>query len=288
MARLAALLGVTVFALAASANARSLGIVAAENFYADVARQVAGPAAAVTAILSNPEQDPHEYEPTISAARAVADARIVVLNGAGYDPWMQRLVDAAPVSGRAVIEVARLVQSGSNPHFWYDPQTMPALARALAEALGRADPAGAAGYTRRAQVFAESLAPLQARIATIRNRWHGTMVTATEPVFGLMAEALGLRMLDQPFQLAVMNGTEPPASEVATFERNLRTHRARVLITNRQTTDAAVQRLLRIAAEAGVPVVGVTETEPAGQDYLQWMLAQLDALDAALARGAGR
>ncbi len=288
MARLAALLGAALLALPAFAQTGPIGIVAAENFYADVARQVAGPQAKVTAILNNPDQDPHEYEPTPSAARAVAAARIVVLNGAGYDPWMQRLADAASVPGRAVIDVSHLVRAGGNPHLWYDPETMPALARALAEALQRADPEGAPGYGARAHAFVASLAPLQSRIAAMRERWHGTQVAATEPVFGLMAEALGLRMLDARFQLAVMNGTEPPASEVAAFERNLRTHQARVLVTNRQTTDAAVQRLLRIAAESGVPVVAVTETEPAGQNYVQWMLSQLDALDAALARGPGR
>jgi zinc/manganese transport system substrate-binding protein len=285
MTRRAALLGAALLAAPAFAQARAVDVVAAESVYAGVARQVAGPGARVTAIMTNPDQDPHEYEPTPSAARAVADARIVVLNGAGYDPWMRRLVDAVPVSGRAVIDVARLVHARGNPHLWYDPQAVLAVAQALADALGRADPDDAAGYAQRARAFAQSLAPLQARVAAMRARWHGAPVTATEPVFGLMAEALGLRMLDEPFQLAVMNGTEPPASEVAAFERNLRTHQARVLITNRQTTDAAVQRLLRIAAEAGVPVVGVTETEPNGEGYTQWMLSQLDALDAALARG---
>jgi zinc/manganese transport system substrate-binding protein len=284
MTRLTALLGAALALLAASAQAEPIRIVAAESVYADVARQIAGPGAAVSAILTNPDQDPHLFEPTASAARAVARARIVVLNGAGYDPWMRRLIDAQPNAGRIVLDTARLVHAapGANPHLWYDPGTMPAFARALADNLVRLDADG--GAAARADVFIASLAPLHARIAAVRQRWSGTEVAATEPIFGDMASALGLEMLDPRFQLAVMNGTEPAASDIAALEQDLRTHRARVLIVNSQASNPAVERLRRIAAAAGVPAVAVSETEPPGQSYQVWMLAQLDALDAALAR----
>lgn len=266
--------------------AAPIAVVAAENFYAGVARQVGGPAVSVTAILSNPDADPHAFEASPSVARAVAGARIVVLNGAGYDPWMARLLRAAPRPGRVVIDVGVLlgVARGANPHLWYDPTTMPLVARRFAADLAAQDPGAAPAIRERLAAFLASLRPLDEKIAAMRRRYAGTPVTATEPVFGYMAVALGLVMRNRRFQIAVMNGTEPRASDVAAFESDLRSHRVRVLLYNRQTTGGIVRRLLRLAAEAQVPVVGVTETEPPGTSYQGWMMQQLDALDAALSR----
>ena len=286
MPRLVALLAAALAFSAATARAQPLSIVAAENFYADVARQIAGPNAEISAILTNPDQDPHLFEATASVARAVAHARVAVLNGADYDPWMARLIAAQSQPDRVVIEVGRLLHAapGANPHLWYDPATMPAYARALADELSGIDPADAPAYAANLRGFVASIAPLDQRIASMRRRWSGTPVTATEPVFGYMAAALGLTMRNERFQLAVMNGTEPSASDTAAFEHDLRTRHVRVLIYNSQASDAAVERLRRIARQAGVPTIGVTETEPPGQTYQHWMLAQLDALDAALSR----
>ncbi len=258
-------------------------IVAAENFYADVARQVVGPGAQVAAILSNPDQDPHLFEASPSVARNVERAQVVIESGAGYDPWMDSLL-ANPAPGRRVIVAAELVghKVGDNPHVWYDPATMPAVAAALARQLGELDPDGSVDYERRRAAFVAGLAPLTRKIAAMRARHAGQAVTATEPVFGYMAQALGLVMHNERFQLAVMNGGEPAASDIAAFETDLRQRRVRALLYNRQATGPTAQRMLDIAQAAGVPVVGVTETEPSGTHYQDWMLQQLEALDAAL------
>jgi zinc/manganese transport system substrate-binding protein len=263
-------------------------IVAAENFYGDVARQIGGADVAVTSILRNPDQDPHLFEVSPSVARAVATARIVISNGIGYDPWMRSLLAANRAANRAAhrqsLVVADLVgrKPGDNPHIWYDPATMPALARALTRLLVRADPAHAAGYRRRRARFLASLQPLQARIAALRRRLAGTPVTATEPIFGEMFAALGLRVRNAGFQLAVMNNTEPGAAEVAAFETDLRMHRVRLLVYNSQATDPIARRMARIARAAHVPVVGATETEPPGESYQGWMLRELEAVAHAL------
>jgi len=263
-----------------------LTVVAAENFYGDLATQISGPTARVTSIMSNPDQDPHLFEASPSVARSLSGAGIVIMNGADYDPWMTKLLDAARSTSRTVIVAADLVgkKPGDNPHLWYDPATMAATARALAAALSQADPADQPEFERRLQAFTDSLKPLDADIADLHRRFAGTPVTATEPVFGYMATALGLTMRNERLQLAVMNDTEPSASDVAAFETDLRLHRVRVLLYNSQATDTAAQRLLRIAKQAHVPVVGVTETEPAGKTYQRWMTDQLDALDAALSK----
>jgi zinc/manganese transport system substrate-binding protein len=260
-------------------------IVAAENFYGDLAQQVAGPDAKVTSILSNPDDDPHLFEASPSVARAIADARIVIENGADYDPWMEKLLEASPSAGRTSINVAALVgrKSGDNPHLWYDPATMAAFAKALSAALAAADPVHQAAYAHRLQAVLASLKPIDAKVAQLRRKHSGTAVTATEPVFGYMATALGLTMRNERFQLAVMNDTEPSASDVAAFEDDLRKHRVKLLIYNSQATDESAKRLLEIARQSKVPVIGVTETEPVGKTYQDWMQSQLDALDHALA-----
>lgn len=283
----AAVLCLVIGSARAQAGGTAPSIVAAENFYGDVARQLAGPDARVMSVLSNPDQDPHLFEASPSVARDIARARIVVYNGADYDPWMAKLLAVSKRPDRQVIVVAGLVgrKPGENPHIWYDPITMPAYARALVTALSADDPTHAADYARRLRAFLDSLKPLDAKVASLRSRFAGVPVTATEPVFGTMAAALGLRMTNERFQLAVMNDTEPSASDVAAFEDDLRQHRVRLLLYNSQATDAAAKRLLRIARQAGVPVVGVTETEPAGKTYQAWMLGELDEVGRALVGG---
>ena len=172
---------------------------------------------------------------------------------------------------------------GDNPHVWYDPNTASRLARTVADTLARLDPAHQADYRRRLAIFEKSTNGADRQIAKLRRKYAGTPVAATEPVFGYMADALGLVMRDRRFQLAVMNDTEPSAADIAAFEQDLRSKAVKVLIYNSQTSDALTRRMRELAAQAGVPVVGVTETEPRGKDYQEWMGSQLDALDRALA-----
>lgn len=270
---------------AGAARAEPVAIVAAENFYGDVAAQIGGASVAVTSILTNPDQDPHEFEASPSTARALADARIVVLNGADYDSWMTKLLAGSPKPGRRTIEVAALMKRkpGDNPHLWYDPATMPAYAEALGAALRAADPDHADAYRQGAAAFVASLAPLKDKIAAMKAAFAGTPVTATEPVFGYMAAALGLKMRNERFQIAMMNDTEPGASDIAAFENDLRARRVKALFYNNQTGGALATKMKNIAAASGVPVIGVSETEPPGANYQDWMMAQLTALETALA-----
>lgn len=279
-------LGGLIAALAAIAVAHAdpVRIVAAENFYGDVARQIGGADVTVTSILNNPDQDPHLFEVSPSVGRAVSAARIVIYNGIGYDPWMAKLLRATGAAGRTVVVVGELAgrKDGDNPHIWYDPPTMPALARRLADFLAAADPAHKAGYVQRLAQFEDSLKPVRAKIAALRGCCTGMPAAATEPIFGYMFAALGMPVKNQRFQLAVMNNTEPSASDVAAFENDLRTHKVRMLVYNRQATGPIARRMKRIAEQAGVPVVGITETEPAGTDFQAWMIAELDAIERAL------
>jgi zinc/manganese transport system substrate-binding protein len=263
-----------------------LSVVAAENFYGDVAKQIGGNRIEVESILSNPNQDPHLFETTPTIAREIAAAHIVIYNGADYDPWMDKLLKAAPRPERTVLAVAQLVnkKAGDNPHLWYQPSTMPTVARALADAFRRADPAHAADYTARLQGFIASLDPINRKVEEIRAKYANVAVTATEPVFGYMASALGLKVRNERFQMAVMNDTEPSASEIAAFESDLKERKVKALVYNKQATTKLTQRMLDLARQSNVRVVGITETQPIGMSYQDWMLTQLEELQKALAQ----
>jgi len=274
--------------VAAPAFADPVKIVAAENFYGDVAGQIGGDAVAVTSILTNPDQDPHLFEASAETAKALADAKVVIVNGVDYDPWMEKLLGAHKAPGRKEIVVASLVgrKAGDNPHLWYDPDTVKAVAKALAADLDAIDPAHKADYDKGEAQFLDSLRPLDAKIADMRKKYAGAPVTASEPVFGYQAGLIGLKVHNEKFALAVMNNAEPSASEVAAFENDLKGRKVKAMLFNAQASEPAVARLVQMARDNSVPVVGVSETEPAGKTYQAWMLGQLDALDAALGGGA--
>ncbi|MGI4856342.1 MAG: metal ABC transporter solute-binding protein, Zn/Mn family [Janthinobacterium lividum] len=275
---------------AASPAARVARIVAAENFYGALIQQLGGAQVTVTSVLSNPGQDPHSFEASPKVARALARADLVVYNGADYDPWMTPLLKVSAHAGRTEIVAATLLgtPAGANPHLWYEPRTLPALARAVSAYLSARDPAQAALYQQRLADFLASMQPINAKIAALRAKYHGTKVSATEPVFGYMAEAIGLDMQNARFQTAVMNESEPSAADVGAFEQGLQSKAIKVLIYNAQTSGQMSRRLLSIARSAGVPVVPVSETQPAGKSYQQWMLDQLDQLEQALAHPPAR
>jgi len=288
MKAVALALGLTLVPVLAQATpalaADRIAVVAAENFYGDIARQIGGERVAVVSIMNNPEQDPHLFETTPAVVRQLAGAQIVILNGANYDPWMDKLLAAVPRPDRTVINAAQLTgrKPGDNPHLWYDPVTMPAVATALAEALAKADSTHASDYAARLKSTLATLDRISQRVAQLKAKHAGASVTAAEPVFGPMTQALGLTMRNERFQLAMMNDTEPSARDIAAFERDLKERKVKVLIYNSQVSEKLTERLRDIAARSKVPVIGVTETMPPNVSFQDWVLGELDALDKAL------
>ena len=242
----------------------------------------------MTSILSNPDDDPHLFEVSPATARALSDAKIVIANGVDYDPWMEKLVSAHKAPGRKEIVVGALVgrKPGDNPHLWYDPAYMKAAAKALVADLVAVDPAHKAAYEQGEAKFLDSLKPLDDKIATMRKSYAGEPVTASEPVFGYQAGLIGLKVRNEKYALAVMNNAEPTPSEVAAFEDDLKGKKVKAMLYNAQASEPAVGKLVQMAKDNGIPVVGVSETEPPNATYQDWMIGQLNALDHALSGGA--
>ena len=287
LAALAALLAADCAQPHASLTPVAIGV---ESQYADVLAQVGGPYVTVRAILNNPNTDPHSFEASPRVAREVAGASVVVMNGLGYDAWIQRIMAAAPNPHRQVIDVRALLalpRDTVNPHLWYDPRTMPAVAQAAAQAFAALDPPHAAIFRANAQRFAASLDPWKAALAALRSRYPDTPVAVVEPVANALLEAAGWRNLTPlALQLAVMNGTDPAPQDVATMRALLRRRKVKVLIYNQQVTDPLTASFLQLAIAQHIPVVGVYETMPQpGYHYQSWMLAETRALKAAVAHG---
>ncbi len=283
-AALAALLALPLAAAQAQTSGGPLKVVAAENFYGGIAARIGGAHVAVFNVIANPDQDPHSFEATPGQVRQVADAQVVIFNGGHYDEWMEKLLKASPRKDRVTVEAAKLVKAkhGGNPHLWYAPATMPAVAKAMAAAFSKADAANAADYAANLDKVLADLERITQRVGQLRDKHKGKPVTATEPVFGLMAEALGLTMRNEKFQLALMNESEPSARDIAAFETDLKTRKVKALLYNSQVSEKLAQRLVDIARDNKIAVVGVTETQPADTSFTDWMLGQLDALDKAL------
>jgi zinc/manganese transport system substrate-binding protein len=272
----------------AATTSGGLNVVAAENVYGNIAAQIGGPHVSVTSILTSPSADPHLFEPGTSTGLAVADARVVLQNGLGYDAFMTRLENAAPSKNRVVVTIADVLGvhgRDANPHLWYDVPRLGRIADAIAASFERADPRHAAAYRAGLARFDRSLEPLRREIAAIRARFRGTPVAYTEPVPGYLVTAAGLRNLaPDSFTRLIEEGTEPSASAVAAMSELVAQHRIRVLLYNAQAVSPITAQLRDAAQKAGIPVVPVTETLPPHLTFQEWQLDQARALAAALPR----
>ena len=268
-----------------TSSTSKIKIVAAENFYGEVAKAVGGDRVDVTNILDNPNTDPHDFEPTPDVARTVSNSQVIIYNGVGYDAWMDKLISADSSSkSKSITKVADDVmgkKEGDNEHVWYNPDTMPKLANKLADDLATLDPSKGETYHKNAQTFIASLAPLQEKAQKLKQT-SGVKIDVSEPVFDYMANALNLSVNDTKFSKAIDNGTEPSASDVAQLQSDLKDKNVKAFVYNIQNSSPTVDNLVKLAKSSGVPIVEVTGRNPKGKTYLQWMNDQLDQVGKAL------
>jgi zinc/manganese transport system substrate-binding protein len=276
-----------------AASGGLIEVAASTNVWNSILSQLGGSHVRATSIISNPQTDPHAYEPTPADARTIARSRVFVENGVGYDPWAAQIVAASPDERRTVIDVGRLtgVPAGGNPHRWYSPTDVSKVADAITAGLKKADPDDAGYFDERRRSFETvELGPYHRLIDEIRAGYAGTPVGASESIFAPLADALGLRLTTPAgFLQAISEGAEPSAADKAASERQLSDRTVKVYVYNSQNATPDVAAQLAVARRAGVPVVGVTETiDPPDASFQQWQVSQLQALRSALAQASGR
>ncbi|CAN5249265.1 metal ABC transporter solute-binding protein [soil metagenome] len=268
-----------------NAFAAPIEIVAAENFYGDLAAKIGGPYVKVTNILQNPNQDPHLFTANPVTAHAISRAQLIINNGLGYDSWVEKAITKNNAQQHTLITVANLIRkhSGDNPHIWYDPTTMPIYVNELVRQFSLLDPEHKAYFEEHKKHFDTEYKNLNAEVETLKGRYQNFPVIATEPVFNYMATAIGLQMQGDDFQQNVMKEQVPSAKEAQAFAEKLRVHAVKALIYNRQVTDPITEHMKNVAKKAALPIIGVSEMQPENKTYINWMLEELQALDKALA-----
>jgi zinc/manganese transport system substrate-binding protein len=279
-------------AAASSGPRHVLSVVAAENFWGSLAGQLGGRQVRVTSIVSDPNADPHEYETNPADARVFASADYVIENGAGYDSWADRLLGSQSRSGRRVLTVSSFLGQGSgvNPHFWYDPAYVFRVIDRITADYESLEPGQRSYFASRHSAVEARLAAYRARLASITQRFSGTTVAATESIFVYLAGYLHLRLVTPAaFMDAVAEGVDPPASSLATFDRQIGARAFHVLVYNTQTVTPLTTNIRRGAQGRHIPVVGISETmQPPGTTFERWMGDELGRLSAALGRAEGR
>jgi zinc/manganese transport system substrate-binding protein len=270
---------------------KTMNIVAGENFWGSIVGQLAGKAANVTSVVTDPNADPHSYESSSDDARAFATADYVVLNGAGYDTWATKLLAGNPTAKRKVFTVADLLgaKDGDNPHFWYNPDDVTKVTDQVEADLKSLAPAANAYIDTQRHVFDTAMASYRNRLAAIKAKFGGSPVASTESIFVYLAQYLGLNVISPPeFMKAVAEGNDPPAPSVAQFQDQIAKKQAKVLVYNSQTSTAVTTNIKKLATQAGIPTVSVTETiQPADAPFEQWFDGQLVRLQTAFNNSAG-
>jgi len=269
-------------------TATVVSAIGAENEYANVLGQIGGRYVHVSSILNNPNTDPHTFESSASVAQQVSAAQLIVQNGVGYDTWINKIESASPDPKRKVIVVQHLLglpDSTPNPHLWYDPATMPTVAKAMAADLSALQPAHAAYFQANLAAFDRSLTPWLDAIARFKAAYPNAAVATTEPVADYLLTAMGANNLTPfSFQADIMNGVDPPPQDIALENGFFTQHKVKAFVYNQQVVSALTTSVRQTALKAGVPVVGVYETMPTpGYDYQTWMLAEVNAIQKAVA-----
>lgn len=272
-----------------STNTGKIPIVVAENFWGSLVSQIGGQYVDVHSIVNSPTVDPHDYSATTADARALDSARYAILNGAGYDTWFDKILQANPSTSRTVLNIGNLVhrKAGDNPHIWYSPAAVNTVINQMAHDLSAIDPSHAAYYQQQqTQLLQTGLAQYTALIASIKTTYANTSIGSTESIFIDMAQALDLNLITPvAYMRAISEGIEPIAADKAIFQQQITNKNIAILVYNRQNSTPEVQGLILMAQHSGIPVVSITETpDPATLSFQDWQVAQLQHIQQALAQ----
>ncbi|GAB2699979.1 metal ABC transporter solute-binding protein, Zn/Mn family [Kitasatospora kifunensis] len=295
-ATLAATSGCSTASKAATPTAggsKVIQVVAAENFWGSVASQLGGAHVKVASIITNPDIDPHSYEPTTADGRAVSSADYVITNGIGYDAWSDKLLSANPMPQRTELNVGTLLgkKEGDNPHQWYSADSLNKVIDQITADYKKIDPADAAYFdTQKTTFTTKTLAPYNQLEADIKAKYAGTPIGASESIVTPLAESLGLKMLTpESFLDAESEGSDPTAADKATIDQQIATKQIKVYVFNTQNSDPDVMAQVNAAKAQGIPVAQVTETlAPANAGFQDWQVQELQGIENALKQATGK
>ncbi|API86008.1 metal ABC transporter solute-binding protein, Zn/Mn family [Francisella uliginis] len=258
-----------------------INVVAAENQYGSVAKLIGGNNVKVTNIINNADGDPHTFISSVKNAKLLAEADVIIYNGADYDSWIQPILksnhNAVIIKVQDLLNYQQTPKFGINPHLWYNPKTFPALATKLKDIFIEKDPNDRSLYEKNYEIFNHKYEKVYKLVEQIRQDNKGTPVTATEPLFGYMANALGLDMKGLAFQWVIMNDSEPSPNMMINYQKLLIDREVKVLFYNEQVTDNVTHKILELASDNEIPVVGITETMPPNDNAIDWMINTLQA-----------
>lgn len=262
-------------------GSHDINVVAAEDQYGSVAKLIGGSNVKVTNIINNADGDPHTFISSVKNAKLLAKADVIIYNGADYDSWIQPILksnhNAVIIKVQDLLNYQQTPKFGMNPHLWYNPKTFPALATKLKDIFIEKDPSDSSLYEKNYENFNHKYEKVYQLVKQIRQNYKDTPVTATEPLFGYMANALGLDMRDLAFQWVIMNDSEPSPNMMINYQKLFIDKEVKVLFYNEQVTNNVTHKILELASENEIPVVGITETMPTNDNAIDWMINTLEA-----------
>lgn len=274
-----------------STSSKTINVVAAENFYGDIVKQLGGNYVSVTSILSDPNVDPHEYQSNFQDTKMIKNADLVIKNGGGYDSWIDQLLSAQPNAHRIVLTGTNIADHKlpDNPHVWYGIDNVQTIAKTITATLKKLDSTNASAFDSNLTTFLNSLNAIQEKITSLKAKYNGTPVGLTETIYLYQTRPIGLNVLTPlEFDKAIAEGNDPPADTVTTANDQVSKKLIKILIYNEQTISPITTNLQTVAKSLNIPIVPITETMPPGKTYQTWMLGQLNTLQQALATATGK
>lgn len=272
-----------------SSSGEKIKIVTSVNFYAEVAKSIAGDKAEVSSIISSSSVDPHDFEPTAQDAKKVSDSSVAILNGGGYDSWFEKLTDnnknITKIDGAKLLNL----KDGDNEHIWYNPEVMSKVADELTKVLTEKDSANKEFYEKNRDSYKKELSKVTDKIKSLKEKANGKQVLTTEPVFEYAVDSLGFKTSDEVKKLAqaTEEGNDPSPQDLKNIQEQIKSKKISLVINNVQTTNKTIEGLITLAEENKVPILNVTETQPDGKTYIEWMLDQYNRLEEILNGGSG-
>ena len=257
-------------------------IVASTNVWGDIAYQIAGEEATVTALIDNVNQDPHSFEASARDQLAVQDADIVIMNGGGYDDFVEQMVEADETPA---ILINAYVASGDddtrNEHIWYSASQVKDVGNVIFSALETVDRNSTPTYESNLAEFEAQISLIEIRTSEIASAWGGEKVFATEPLIYYLLQDTG--MVDiTPGEFSEAIEEERDVAPAVMLEAKEALKQAKFVAVNSSTSTAQIEELLSSYPSAAYAFGELLPQDPdTGEysgDYFEMMTSALDMI----------